>query len=262
MKHLYTPLYEWEQPPADIFFGHGEFLSGTFTRDHSHSWGQLQLIRGGIMEVKVGDKRYLSPSQFAIWVPPHISHTSYMRRSVSYCSMNIAVSKATVMPSHPCLFEVSALISAIVDELKVQKLTVPETDEEKRLAAVMFDQVIAAKQHSGFLPTSGDPLIRPIIDALEEDPTNERSLATWAKELHTSERTLARHCVSELGMNFTEWRSRIKFVHSLSLLRKGKSVKEVALSLGYNQSSPFITMFKKHANCTPEQYRKQNALFD
>jgi len=34
-------------------------------------------------------------------------------------------------------------------------------------------------------------------------------------------------------------------------------VKEVALTLGYNQASPFITMFKKYSGQTPEQYKNR-----
>lgn len=35
------------------------------------------------------------------------------------------------------------------------------------------------------------------------------------------------------------------------------TVKEVALTLGYHQASPFITLFKKHSGSTPEQYRQR-----
>ncbi|MCG6507659.1 helix-turn-helix domain-containing protein, partial [Vibrio parahaemolyticus] len=37
----------------------------------------------------------------------------------------------------------------------------------------------------------------------------------------------------------------------------GHSVKEVALTLGYNQASPYIAMFKKYSGQTPEQYKNR-----
>ncbi|CAE6945525.1 Transcriptional regulator [Vibrio sp. B1FLJ16] len=43
----------------------------------------------------------------------------------------------------------------------------------------------------------------------------------------------------------------------MELLRKGQTVKEVALTLGYNQASPFISMFKKYSGMTPEQYKNR-----
>nr|WP_287481497.1 helix-turn-helix domain-containing protein [Shewanella sp.] len=44
---------------------------------------------------------------------------------------------------------------------------------------------------------------------------------------------------------------------ALQLLRQGLAIKEVALTLGYNQTSPYIVMFKKYAQCSPEQYRRR-----
>ncbi len=92
---------------------------------------------------------------------------------------------------------------------------------------------------------------------MEENPIDNTSLSEWAARVHTTERTLARHCQSELGMSFTEWRLRVRYLYSMDLLRKGHSVKEVALTLGYNQASPFIAMFKKYSGQTPEQYKNK-----
>lgn len=34
------------------------FLSNTETREHSHPWGQVQLISGGILEMEAEDTRF------------------------------------------------------------------------------------------------------------------------------------------------------------------------------------------------------------
>ncbi len=94
-----------------------------------------------------------------------------------------------------------------------------------------------------------------MLTALQINPCNDCSLKSWAHKVHSTERTLARHCQSELGMSFTEWRLRMRYLHAMQLLEQGKAVKEVALTLGYNQASPFISMFKKYAGQTPEQYK-------
>lgn len=51
--------------------------------------------------------------------------------------------------------------------------------------------------------------------------------------------------------------SWVRYLYSMDLLRSGQSVKEVAFTLGYNQASPFISMFKKYAGQTPEQYKSR-----
>ncbi|OAN11286.1 AraC family transcriptional regulator [Photobacterium jeanii] len=260
MSTIYQPLFDDDNPPGDIFFGHEVFLPNTSTSTHSHSWGQLQLISGGILELNAEGKRFLSPSQYAVWVPAGIEHDSYMRRSMNYCSMNIVPELANVLPTFACLLEVNPIMEAIVADLRERRVTVAKTEQDKRLVNVLFDQVRAAKEHDQFLPMTKDKLLKPILNELERNPTCTTTLAEWAQKCHTTERTLARHCQDKLGMSFTEWRQRRKFVYSLHLLRKGMSVKEAALTLGYHQASPFITLFKKHANCTPEQYRQRLGL--
>ncbi|HIF9408251.1 TPA: AraC family transcriptional regulator [Photobacterium damselae] len=257
MKNVYRPIFDDNNPPAEIFFGHEVFLPNTGTIPHWHSWGQLQLISGGIMELKTQNKRFLSPPQYAVWVPPTVTHESYIRRSLDYCSMNIIAPLASTLPSYPCLLEISPIIEAIVNDFRRRKLIYPQTSEDERLVKVLLDQVLQCPIHQQFLPTSDDKLLNPILVELEKNPTNAKSLAQWASELHTTERTLARHCQDKLGMSFTEWRQRRKYIYSLHLLRKGMTVKEVALTLGYHQASPFITLFKKHSGSTPEQYRQR-----
>ncbi|KLV03748.1 AraC family transcriptional regulator [Photobacterium aquae] len=259
MKSSYTPLFDNNNPPGDIFFGHEVFLPGTTTSSHSHPWGQLQIINGGILELRTQDKRFLSPSQYAVWVPAGVEHESYMRRSLNYCSMNIVHPLADRLPHYTCLLEVSPIMEAIINNLKQRQLTIAETEQDQRLVSVLLDQVYQAKEHEQFLPSSDDKMLRPILADLERNPTSTKTLKEWADELHTTERTLARHCQDKLGMSHTEWRQRRKFLYSLHLLRHGVSVKEIALTLGYHQASPFITLFKKHAHCTPDQYRQKFA---
>ncbi|UJF16824.1 helix-turn-helix transcriptional regulator [Vibrio sp. SS-MA-C1-2] len=257
MSRVYHPLFSDDNPPGDIFFGHASFLPNTVTKKHRHSWGQIQFIKGGILEIKAEGKRFLSPPQYAVWVPANIDHESYIRRTVDYCSMNITTQYADQLPNYSCMLEVSPIVTAIMNHIIERKITIAEVEEDQRLIKVIFDQMLTAKQHEEFLPTSNHKLLKPILLELQKDPACPKSLAQWAEERHTTERTLARHCQSELGMSLTEWRQRRKFIMSLQQLRNGESVKEIAFNLGYNQSSPFIALFKKHTGTTPEQYRQR-----
>ncbi|WP_299022476.1 helix-turn-helix transcriptional regulator [uncultured Photobacterium sp.] len=257
MKKIYQPLFDNNNPPGEIFFGHEIFLPNTTTPKHSHPWGQLQFIKGGILELTTEKKRFLSPSQYAVWVPASIEHESFMRRSLDYCSMNIISPLAEALPSYACLLEVSPIMDSIIGDLKDRRIAVPNSDEDLRLVKVLLDQVLKAKEHDQFLPNSDSKQLKPILQELEHNPTSPKTLKDWAQQLHTTERTLARHCQDKLGMSFTEWRQRRKFIYSLHLLRQGVSIKEIALTLGYHQATPFITLFKRHAQCTPEQYRQR-----
>ena len=257
MNRIFTPTLV--NPQQNVFFGFEQFEAGTVSPVHQHEWGQLQYVQGGVMELTSAGQHFIAPSQFAIWVPAHVEHESLMRRSLHYSSINI-LSGTVAMPNNICLLKISQIACSIVDDFRQRQLSYAHTDADKRLIQVLLDQLQQAPQQQDFLPMTDDRLLAPILAELEQDPVNQDSISTWAQRVHTTERTLARHCLTHLGMSLSEWRARRKYIYSLHLLRQGISIKEVALSLGYHQTSPFIILFKKYAACTPHQYQQRSTL--
>jgi AraC-like DNA-binding protein len=98
--------------------------------------------------------------------------------------------------------------------------------------------------------------LAPVLEALEHCPADNTSLAAWAARVYTTERTLSRRCQQDLGMSFSEWRQRLRFLHAVSLLEQGKTVQDVALDVGYSSASAFIVMFQQIAGTTPERFRR------
>ncbi|MGC9404395.1 MULTISPECIES: AraC family transcriptional regulator [Vibrio] len=243
--------------PSDVFMNFEAFLSNTETRVHSHPWGQVQLISGGILEMEAEGTRFLAPPHLAIWVPAGAEHCSYNRKPLEYCSLNVAHELTDGFPKSTSLIKVTPIVSSIIDDFRQRSVNVAESEQDKRLIQVLLDQLATEETERHFLPTSTNKYLSTILDSVEHNPTDTTSLGQWAERVHTTERTLARHCQSELGMSFTEWRLRVRYLYSMDLLRKGHSVKEVALTLGYNQASPYISMFKKYSGQTPEQYKNR-----
>lgn len=256
-KRNLHPSLSITQAPSDVFMNFDAFLSNTETREHSHPWGQIQIISGGILELEAQGERFLAPPHLAIWVPTEVRHCSYNRKPLDYCSLNIADQYTQRLPSRTSLIKITPIVSAIIDDFRQRNINVAHNEQDKRLVQVLLDQLAAQQPEPHFLPTSSSKHLAPILATIEKEPTNQSTLADWAQSRHTTERTLARHCQAELGMSFTEWRLRMRYLYSMELLRKGNSVKEVALTLGYNQTSPFISMFKKYAGQTPEQYKNK-----
>jgi AraC-like DNA-binding protein len=98
--------------------------------------------------------------------------------------------------------------------------------------------------------------------ALEADPGDERSLADWAAQVHSTERTLARRCRRDLGMGFAEWRQRLRIVRALPRLEAGEKVASVALDLGYASASAFIAMFRRVTGATPREAGRAQPVTD
>ncbi len=255
-RHLH-PKLSIEQAPADVFMNFDAFLSNTETRVHSHPWGQVQLIAGGILEMEADDTRFLAPPHLAIWVPAGISHRSYNRKPIEYCSINIDHSLTHSFPIRTSLIKVTPIVTAIIEDFRQRNINVPATESDLRMVQVILDQLSNREMEHHFVPSSTHKYLAPILAAVEQNPANLTSLKEWAEQVHTTERTLARCCQTELGMSFTEWRLRVRYLYSMELLRNGRSVKDVAFTLGYHQTSPFITMFKRYANITPDQYKSR-----
>ena len=69
-------------------------------------------------------------------------------------------------------------------------------------------------------------------------------------------RTLARRFQLEIGMSFGQWRQQVRIMEALRRLGMNESVTTVAIELGYDSPSAFISMFKRSLGQTPGRYFK------
>ncbi|WP_127960120.1 AraC family transcriptional regulator [Serratia microhaemolytica] len=242
--------------PKTLCFRSEETNADTEYLPHSHSWGQLICVKTGVIALNIAGQRFLAPPEFAVWLPAGMEHSSYNRKPALFRSVNIANSLCQGLPRKAGLITLSPLFSAIVEHCLARKILEPQSEEELRLCLVLVDQLRIAPIQQTYLPTSQDKFLAPILEALERNPSDNTSLAAWAKRVYTTERTLSRRCQQELGISFSEWRQRLRFLHAIALLEQGKTVQEVALEVGYSSASAFIAMFQQIGGTTPERFRR------
>ncbi|CNH79274.1 AraC family transcriptional regulator [Yersinia frederiksenii] len=235
---------------CEIYNANTEFLP------HSHTYGQLICVKSGVLAMNIGGQRFLAPPEFSVWVPAGVEHSSYNRKPMHFRAIDIALAFCNGLPASACLLNVSPIFNAIVEDCFARGLLMPESEQDMRLAHVLIDQFNQSPVQRTYLPTSQDKLLSPVLMALERCPADNTSLALWAKRVYTTERTLSRRCQQELGMAFSEWRQRLRFLHAISLLEQGKTVQSVALDVGYSSASAFIAMFQQISGTTPERYRR------
>ncbi|EVU12505.1 bacterial regulatory helix-turn-helix s, AraC family protein, partial [Vibrio parahaemolyticus V-223/04] len=84
----------------------------------------MQLISGGILEMDAEDTRFLAPPHLAIWVPAGIRHTSYNRKPIEYCSLNIAPELTAHFPTKTSLIKVTPIVSAIIEDFRQRDINV------------------------------------------------------------------------------------------------------------------------------------------
>ena len=68
---------------------------------------------------------------------------------------------------------------------------------------------------------------------------------------------MCRHLKKETGMTFRIWRQQIRLLMSLGKLAKGEPVTNVAMDVGYNTMSAFITAFRQTFGTTPNAYFRE-----
>lgn len=105
------------------------------------------------------------------------------------------------------------------------------------------------------VPTSG--LLRPVADAVREDPGDQRTLADWASELGVSTRTVTRAFSAETGTSFVRWVAAVRAQHAIGLLTRGWDVESVAEQVGYRSASAFGAAFRRTTGLTPGMFRPE-----
>ncbi|MGY2293235.1 AraC family transcriptional regulator [Pseudomonas sp. SDO528_S397] len=258
MPRHYVRLADFPRLPGPVYFRYSDLAPDTECTPHRHAWGSLDYAARGVMRMDVAGSRFMSPPQYAVWVPPFTEHSSYNAQAAIYRSVGLCAELCEQLPQQPCALAISDILKAILNDFAQRGVNLPQTEADTRLAQVLVDQLKQAPVHDCFLPYASQPGLLGVLEGMQAAPADNRPLAQWAEQAFVSERTLARQFVRELGMSFGEWRQRLRYLAAIEALDSARSVQDVAFELGYSTASAFIAMFQRRAGCTPEQYRRAN----
>jgi AraC-like DNA-binding protein len=242
--------------PEPLMFRSAQVPAQGIYPSHRHAWGEFVYSFSGVMEVKVAEQHYLAPPQYGMWLPPDLEHVGLNRREAAHSSLYVSRALCAELPTTPCALTIGPLARALLEHLRQLPTGAPNNAEETRLLRVLLDQLAHAPRAGSYLPGSDHPQLGAVLQALEAQPGDNRSLAAWADAVHTTERTLMRRCQRDLGMSLSEWRQRLRVVKTMPRLDAGQTVESIALDLGYSSASAFITMFRRLTGTTPDEFRK------
>jgi AraC-like DNA-binding protein len=65
---------------------------------------------------------------------------------------------------------------------------------------------------------------------------------------------------TEIGMTFSQWRTRLRLVQSIERLNNGASVTEVAADLGYSSPAAFTHMFRTNLGVLPSSHQHDRSV--
>ena len=250
-----------EQLPQPLYFRSAKMPKNAIYPRHSHPWGELVYSYSGVMEISLKDGYFLAPPQYAVWLPPNMEHQGLNRQAAVHCSLYVSLDRCAPLPEKTTALEVNAMLRAMLEHLRETEQTDPADPAHLRFLQVVVDQFTAGQQVGSFLPWSADNLLSPVLQFLQNDPQDNRSLAELARLHGTTERTLMRRCQRDLGIPFTEWKQRLRVLKAMPMLEAGETVQSIASHLGYGSASSFISMFRRMTGKTPDHYRKSVMKF-
>lgn len=239
-----------------FFFCRDKRSTSSLCSQSGRAWGEFSSSFGGVLEVELAGGKCLAPPGYGVWLPPGSERKIHSRSNVRYCSLYVSESVCASMPSQVGVLSVSPLGCALLSHLCVTPELFPLTVESERLLQVLVDQLAQAGYAESYLPTTDDKILRVILDSLETNPGDNRSIFELARSVNVTERTLMRRCQRELGMTLNEWRQRLKVITAFSLLEEGRKIEAVAFYLGYRNASAFIAMFRRIIGVAPDEFRK------
>ncbi|MCE8441126.1 AraC family transcriptional regulator [Rhodovulum sulfidophilum] len=232
---------------------------------HHHKKAQLLFTVRGVINCEVEDAVWIVPPQCAVWIPGGLPHTVFGSGEVECISLFIDPPEAPNLPTECCTVTVSNFLRQLLMRANVLPELYDIDGPDGRIVSVIFDELAVAPVEDLRLPIPGDPRLKKLTDLLIAAPADHATVAEWASRIALSERSLSRLLAKEVGMSFGRWRRQLHIVLALRQLSTGRTVQAVAMDLGYESASSFVTMFRKMVGKPPSRYlleRRRPVLHD
>jgi len=226
---------------------------------HSHRKGQLMYTLRGVIHCQIEAGIWIVPPQCALWIPGGLPHAARGSGEAEVYCLLIDPDAAGALPAQCCTLSVSGLLHELISKAVSFPQLYDEDGAQGRLIRTLLDELAQAPIEDLHLPMPRDPRLRRLADSLLADPGDKATLGQWAMRIGMSERSMTRLLLEEFGLSFGRWRRQLHVILSLQRLARGDSVQRVALNLGYENASGFITMFRKAVGQPPARYLADRA---
>jgi len=221
---------------------------------HKHGKGQLVYVSEGVLRVETELGMWVVLPQRGVWVPPDLVHRGQSQRGFALCTLYVDPHHARALPKRCCTVTITPLVRELLLQCARFGWQYPSTGPRMRLLSVLVEQIATLPQAALHLPEPQDRRLRAISAALRADPACNDTLEQWASRVGASTRTLARLFVKETALTFALWRQQLRLLVALEALAHGQSVTAAALSTGYQDTSAFVSMFRRALGMTPGRY--------
>ena len=246
--------YGYQIDPSRPVIGYSEMVTNEICISHSHPRGQLIYATRGVMNVVVGNNIWVVNPLQGLWLPAGVEHQVTFQKDVNYYSVFIDPSAMKGLPINSFSFDIPMFLKQLIFKIISFGTNGNFAPSQRRIGDVFLDELTLIEPSATFLPTTNHERLQKVVELLMNDVASKNTIDYYAEISFMSTRTLSRLFIKELGMNFSDWRTRLKLLEAIKRLGEKQSIKEIAFNLGYETTSAFIYMFKKHLGKTPSNY--------
>jgi AraC-like DNA-binding protein len=230
-----------------------EYARGFRVPLHAHQSNQLVYASRGVMEVTSNRCVWTIPPHFGLWIPARTPHEIHMPERVSMRTLYLRPS-LTRLASACAVLHIGSLLRELIFEI----VRVGQLHNRDRIECALRDLLVAELLRATPVPAvvvlPKDSRAVAVAQALIADPAMHNSMQALCAAAGLSVRTMQRVFLREVGSNFACWRRQVRLMKAVELLVAGHSVKEAAFSVGYQQSSAFVALFRTTFGTTPKAW--------
>jgi AraC-like DNA-binding protein len=221
---------------------------------HSHPRGHLIYASTGVLRVEAPTGQWLVPPTTAVWLRPCVQHQLTAITAVTAHGIFIAEHITEALPQMDGVVHVSPLMREIITALVKVPHQQPFQPRDELLGRLLVEELKTVAHLPFHLPWPDDKLISEVCENLMRDPAQANNAEVVAQLYAMTAKTLHRRFLKSTGMNFGQWRQKMRLMKSIELLLQGKAITTVALESGYESHSAYSVSFKKTFGRPPSEF--------
>ncbi|MFJ4963169.1 HTH-type transcriptional repressor of iron proteins A [Streptomyces sp. ADI96-02] len=237
---------------AFVIEGYDEVVPhDTVWEDHSHPFHELLWNERGATSAVVGARIWTITPALGLWMPAGTLHSGSAPAGTWFRASFFGFRTTSSISDVPVAVEITPLLRLLLERLGEPGLS----DRSRAATEALVLDVLTPSPRELLVQVPTSPLLRPIAEAVRENPADQRSLADWAAALRVSARTITRAFSAETGTSFVRWVAAVRAQHAIDLLTRGRDVETVAEEVGYRSASAFGVAFRRTTGLTPGTFR-------
>lgn len=252
MRHL---IVRENDPPRGVSVStHSrDYPSGFHVALHAHASDQLVYASRGVMEVTSGKSLWVIPPWFCLWIPAGTLHEIRMSSPVSMRTLYLRRTLANLTPECRVLHIGSFMRELIFAVMRAGRLRY-NNQVESALRVLLVAELRCADPVPTHVVLPRDPRAQKVARRVLANPALRLPQTELCQFAGVSVRTLERIFQREVGLDFESWRRQVRLVRAIELLVEGRSVKETAFLVGYQQPGAFVSLFKANFATPPKAW--------